>query len=115
VKTVPTGELAQKRARIAKSHKLRVVAFLGAASAAFPVFLGVQKPFLVRIPPTSVLLFLGFLIISEAYAIYRTIQHDNEMCRDLGFMCPFCHQPLYEARALIWNALCPKCGKDIAL
>jgi hypothetical protein len=114
VKTVLTGELAQKRALIAKSHNLRVMAFLGAASVAFLVFIGMQKILLVRIPRASVLLFLGALIISEAYAIYRTIQHDNEMCRDLGFMCPFCHQPLYEARALVWNTLCPKCGQDVA-
>jgi hypothetical protein len=114
VKTVLTGELAEKRAQIAKSHNLRVVGFLGAASIALLTFSGVQHIFLFRFSHASVLLFLCALIISEAYAIYRTIQHDNQMCRDLGFICPFCHQPLYEARALIWNTLCPKCGKDIA-
>lgn len=54
------------------------------------------------------------LLLGEAYGIYRIIKHDNELCRQLGYMCPFCQSPLYEARASTWiSGLCPKCRKSV--
>ena len=111
MKTVLTGELAAKRQRIARSHNLRVVAMLATFLAAGLVF----ALMLPRGRPHSsvVIAFLICLLVVEGYAIYRIVQHDNELCREIGFMCPFCGKPLYENRALIWNSLCPKCGRDI--
>jgi len=62
------------------------------------------------------LLFAGLVVIVliEAYGLYRIVQHDYDLCRDLGYICPFCQKPLYEARAgTHLNGLCPKCGKSI--
>jgi hypothetical protein len=53
-------------------------------------------------------------LVSVAYGIYRIIQHDNEMCQRLGYMCPLCHKPLYEPRAATYlTGICPKCNKNI--
>lgn len=50
----------------------------------------------------------------EAYGLRRIVERDNELCRQLGYLCPFCHEPLYESRAATWaNGLCPKCRKSV--
>jgi hypothetical protein len=50
----------------------------------------------------------------EIYGLRRIIQHDNELCLQLQYLCPFCHTPLYESRASTWaNGLCPKCRKSV--
>jgi ribosomal protein L37AE/L43A len=108
VKSVLQGELAAKRNQIAKTHNRLVITLLGVLFVAMIGFAA-----LARGIPHAVPVFLTSLVIGEVYGIYRIVLHDNEQCRQLGFICPFCHKPLYEARALIWNTLCPKCGEDI--
>ncbi len=50
----------------------------------------------------------------EAYGLRHIVHRDNELCRQLGYLCPCCHEPLYESRAATWaNGLCPKCNKSI--
>lgn len=63
--------------------------------------------------PHAFVVVIAGLIAVEGYGLYRILQHDKDMCLQLGFICPFCHKPLYEPHALIWNTLCPKCKKDI--
>ena len=109
MKTVLQGEWAAKRNKIAKTHNLLVLALL---VAIFLPALGLMA--LPRGTRYAVPVVVALMILGEAYGIYRIVQHDNAQCRRLGFLCPFCGKPLYEARALIWNTLCPKCGKDIA-
>ncbi len=111
MKTVLTGELAIKRQRIARSHNLRLIGLLALMFVpVLPVLAFRQLP---RGIPYASWICLGLIIVLEAGGIYSIVQHDNRLCRELGFMCPFCGKPLYENRALIWNTLCPKCGKDI--
>ena len=108
MKSVLTGELLAKRQRIAKSHNFRtLLLFLGVLG----LILGLLR--LLHGIPHGFIIMLPFLIAAEACAIYRIIQHDNQLCRELGFMCPFCGKPLYESHALLYNTLCPKCKKDI--
>jgi hypothetical protein len=93
VKTVLQGEWEEKRNKIGKTHNLLLIAVL---------------------PIAFVVVFLAVFVGTEGYGIYRIFRYNNDQCRRLGFMCPFCGKPLYEPRALIWNTLCPKCGKSIA-
>jgi hypothetical protein len=109
VKTVLQGEWAEKRNKIAKRHNLLVLALLAAIFLLGLSLMSLSHHIPHAVPVAVVLMFIG-----EAYGIYRIVQYDNEQCRQLGFLCPFCGKPLYENRALIWNTLCPKCGKDIA-
>ncbi len=115
MKSVLPAELESKRIKIAKAHNLLVCALLGM------LFLGLvlMAALVPRGPshkPSNMGLVAGFLAIGilEAYGIYRIIQHDNDLCRQLGYVCPFCGKPLYEPRASTWaNGLCPKCRKSL--
>jgi hypothetical protein len=54
------------------------------------------------------------VLVGEGYAIYRISKHDKQMCRELGFVCPHCHEPLYEPRGTIHiNGQCPKCRNSV--
>ena len=42
------------------------------------------------------------------------IRYDDEMCEQMGFICPNCHKPLYEPRSFMnQNGRCPKCRQII--
>jgi hypothetical protein len=57
---------------------------------------------------------LTLTALMAGYGIYRIIQHDNALCRQLGYLCPQCHKPLYEPHATTYlNGLCPKCKKSV--
>ena len=114
MKSILPAELESKRVEIAKSHNLRCVCLLGVLFVG--VFLIAAFRSTQPTSPTPALALLCFLplLLVEAYGIYRIIQHDNELCRQLGYMCPYCQKPLYEARAYTWiNGLCPKCRKSV--
>ncbi len=114
MKSVLPPELESKRIKIAKVHNLLVCVLLGLLFGL--LLIAVLLPHSPTHKPFSMVLVVAFLAIGllEAYGIYRIIQHDNELCRQLGYMCPFCHKPLYEARASTWvDGLCPKCHKSV--
>jgi len=114
MKSVLPAELESKRIKIAKTHnRLVCVLFAGlivALSLSIP-FLDIA--YLKKEPIVGV--FLGFLVIgAEVYGLYRIIRHDKELCHMLGYLCPICREPLYEARASTWlNGMCPKCHKSV--
>jgi hypothetical protein len=110
VKTVLQGEWEEKRNKIGKTHNLLLIAVLPIAFVAA----NLVSMVLPRGTPYIVVVFLAVFVGTEGYGIYRIFRYNNDQCRRLGFMCPFCGKPLYEPRALIWNTLCPKCGKSIA-
>ena len=111
MKSVLTGELAEKRKRIAKRHNFLLLAgFPIVASAILLAFSRIQFPPHSQYPLP---LFFGTVLVVEGFGLYLLLQYDQKLCRQMGFMCPQCGKPLYEPRALLWNTLCPKCGKDI--
>ena len=115
MKSVLPTELETKRLKIAKSHNLRCFCLLALLFCGL-FLMAMLVPRTCDHKPTRLGLLGSFLLIGsmEAYGIYKIVQHDNGMCRELGYMCPFCHKPLYEARALTWlNGLCPKCRKNV--
>jgi hypothetical protein len=115
MKSVLPPELESKRLRIAKAHNWAVVCLLALIFAGFLLY-AAFVPRNANHRPTRLGLFAGLLsvVLVEAYGLYRIIRHDNEMCRELGYMCPYCQKPLYEARASTWmTGLCPKCGKSV--
>ena len=114
MKSVLPAELESKRIKIAKMHNRLV----GVLLAGLVVALSLSIPlldiaYLKKEPIVGV--FLGFLVIgAEVYGLYRIIRHDNELCHRLGYLCPICSEPLYEARASTWlNGMCPKCQKSV--
>ncbi len=115
VKSVLPVELESKRIKIAKVHNLLVCVLLGLLFVGL-LLITVLMPHGPTHKPSSMALVGAFLAIGllEAYGICRVVQHDNELCRQLGYMCPFCDKPLYEARASTWvDGLCPKCHKSV--
>lgn len=60
------------------------------------------------------------VLIVEVYVVLRVIPRaDTNYCVRLGFVCPFCNQPLYKASdivtssPLITRGECPHCGKSL--
>lgn len=115
VESVLPAELEAKRRRIAKSHNRLVLALLGLMLVGL-LLLAVAVPRERSHKPTIPGLIAGFVLIVavEAYGFYRIIRHDNNLCREIGYLCPLCHQPLYEPRASTWaTGICPKCKKKV--
>lgn len=114
-KSVLPVELESKRIKIAKAHNLLVCVLLGMLFVGL-LLIAVLLPHGPTHKPSNMAFVGAFLAIGllEAYGIYRVVQHDNELCRQLGYICPFCNKPLYEARASTWvDGLCPKCHKSV--
>ncbi len=117
MKSVLPPELESKRVTIARRHNRLVIALLVATFVAlFTTVLLLTKlapnPGLHKLP----LLVSGIILIGilEIYGIRRIISQDAELCRQLGFICPHCHKPLYDPRGLISvTGRCPKCRASI--
>lgn len=115
IKSVLPAELEAKRTRIGKAHNRLVIALLGVMFLCL-ILLGILVPRDAAHKPIVTWLVAGFVLIvaAEAYGFYRIIGHDNQLCHELGYLCPLCHQPLYEARASTWlTGCCPKCKQKI--
>lgn len=109
---LPPG-LESKRIAIARRHNHLVIALLIATVAVlFAALLLLTKlapnpgphktPLLVSV--------IVFIVIFEVYGIRRISRQDDELCRQLGFLCPHCHKPLYDPRGFISiTGRCPKC------
>jgi hypothetical protein len=116
VKSILPGQLEAKRLQIAREHnKLVVLLLLGFFALLFTVVALTPDHFTRA---QRAWFFIGglFLVVGplEAFAIYRILERDKEMCKTLGFMCPHCHGPLYEPRSFISiNGLCPQCHQSI--
>ena len=112
MQTVLPPELERKRVQIATIHNWLVVGLLAAVFAAWFLLLAVAASFSVR--PIALAAGLGLVLPCAGYGVYRVFQYDKVLCRRLDFICPHCHQPLYEPRSFInLNGLCPKCRQSI--
>lgn len=113
MKSVLPPDLESKRQKIAKTHNRLVLGLLAGMFATIFLLLGIAPK---RNPLGRDFLLGGVftLVVLEAYGIYRIIKYDEELCRQLNFMCPHCHKPLYEPRGFInITGRCPKCKKLI--
>jgi len=55
------------------------------------------------------------IVCAEIYAIYRILKYDKALCRQIGFVCPHCSEPLYRTHALIFRTgKCPACKAVIS-
>lgn len=107
-----------KRISIAKAHNRLVIRLLFGLFAAL-LLLAVLVPHGWSKPHRQAFV-VGFILLVivplEAYGIYWIFKRDEEFCRELGFMCPHCHKPLYEPRAFInITGRCPKCRTSVLL
>jgi hypothetical protein len=114
LKSVLPPEMEAKRIRIGKRHNLLVLALLPAVGL-LPLGTIWMGAAVLHAHTNSILcLALALTVLTVGYGIYRIIQHDNALCRQFGYMCPYCHQPLYEPHATTYlNGLCPKCKKSV--
>jgi phage FluMu protein Com len=114
VKSVLPAHMEAKRVRIGKSHNRLTMALLAATGV---WMIGATWVSSAVIPGHKhAAFFTGLLLayLMAGYGLYRIIQHDNALCREIGYMCPACHKPLYEARAATYlNGRCPKCKNSI--
>lgn len=114
IKSILPPEMESKRIRIGKRHNsltmilmLSVLVLMIATMWAGAVLLPGYRHAIIMIALAGSILFEGF-------GLYGIIETDNAMCRQLGYLCPNCRKPLYEARATTYlNGLCPKCKKSI--
>jgi len=109
--SVLPAHLEAKRLAIAKTHNMLVVALMFSFAGALYLVatLPIGLTFALRIATVALV-----IIPLEAFAIYRVFKYDEKMCVRLGYMCPHCHKPLYEPRALTYlNGFCPKCGESV--
>jgi hypothetical protein len=112
MKSVLPPDLELKRLRIAKKHNRLVATVLSVVLGLALIFIlsALHGHLLARSQVVVALLIVG---TAQADAIYRILQYDKEMCRQLGFLCPHCHQPLLRSREFPMNGRCPKCQKSI--
>jgi hypothetical protein len=108
-KSVLPPELESKRLAIARKHNQLVsLILLAFISVIFPVVFFLQRNFTIEL-----LAVIG-LGVTEAYGLFRVFKNDNQLCLQLGFMCPHCAKPLYDPHGFInVTGLCPKCRKSI--
>ncbi|SRR5579871_674723 len=111
MESVLPPNLEAKRLRIARTHNLLVVGLLlGLVSLLLLFAVALPQPR----NAVSLLLIAVPVVLAEAYAIYRIISYDKELCRRVGFVCPFCGAPLFVARGSIHvTGLCPKCRRSV--
>lgn len=110
MKSVLPADLESKRVAIATRHNQFVVVMLLALCAVlFSLVAVVDRGSLLWTT-------LAMVGIGEVYGIRRLIKYDDRMCERLGFMCPYCHKPLYEPRGFInANGKCPKCSRSVII
>jgi Ca2+/Na+ antiporter len=110
IKSILPAEMELKRVAIAKSHNrflLTLISAVGAGLMLVLVLIGPHQKFIIWIAILITPLTLG-------WGVYYVIQRDNELCRKLGYICPFCNKPLYEPHANTYlTGLCPKCKTNI--
>jgi phage FluMu protein Com len=114
IKSILPPDMESKRIRIGKRHNSLVLILMSAVGVLPIATMWAGAAFLHGYHNAIVVMALLLMVLSGGYGLYRIIEHDNAMCRQLGYMCPNCHKPLYEAHAATYlNGLCPKCKKSI--
>ena len=112
--SVLPDSLEQKRLTIARANNRRIYSLLGGMAVAF-----LATILLIRGLPREQRYTMFFAIVVvvlplEFFVIRKGWKQNDEMCRNLGFICPHCGAPLYEPRSFISvNGMCPKCHKSV--
>ncbi|HKF03917.1 MAG TPA: hypothetical protein VKB49_16470 [Candidatus Sulfotelmatobacter sp.] len=114
IKSTLPPKMESKRIRIGKRHNsLAMILMLSVFALMIATMLAGAALFPGHQPAIIVIALTGSLLL-EGFGLYGISEHDNAMCHQLGYLCPNCHKPLYEARAATYlNGLCPKCKKSI--
>lgn len=114
VESLLPPELESKRLTIARKHnQLTILLSCGLFVLLLGAALIVGRGPHHKLSPWG--LVASFLLIGsgEAFGILCIIQHDYELCRRLGYVCPFCQTPLYGRTSPWARGICPKCGKSL--
>lgn len=114
MKSILPAEMEAKRIKIGKRHNWLVLALVPAMGILPIATIWFGAAVIPSHNHSALLLALVMTALVAGYGIYRIIQHDNALCRQLGYLCPNCHKPLYEPHAATYlNGLCPKCKKSV--
>lgn len=109
LKSILPPDMESKRIAIAKTHNRFLLTLMSSVFAGWLVVVltASHQPFVLWAT-----LFISALVIG--WGIYYVIQRDNALCQKLGYICPHCHKPLYEAHASTYlTGLCPKCKRSV--
>jgi hypothetical protein len=114
VKSILPAEMEAKRIQIGKRHNSLLLPLI-IATGALPIgAVWVGAAIIPGYNHAVLFVALAMTALMVGYGLYRVIQYDNALCRQLGYMCPNCQKPLYESRAITYlNGLCPKCKKSV--
>jgi hypothetical protein len=114
LKSVLPPEMEARRLKIGKRHNSLLLPLI-IAMGALPIgAVWVGAAVIPGYNHAVLSVALAVTALMAGYGLYRVIQYDNALCRQPGYMCPNCHKPLYEPRAITYlNGLCPKCKKSV--
>jgi hypothetical protein len=108
-------ELRNKQRKCVRRHNLWIFAALSAFFIDAFVALG-----LIRRNPSLAIALLIALLIFQIYLAFAKFRGDSQRyCHEIGFLCPYCGQPLYYASSLgdysplITRGECPRCQKSL--
>jgi len=105
-------ELEAKRLQAAKAYNKVALLNLFVAMG-----LLVALPFLVmRFGQLAAAVYLLLVVLpGMAAGLYLAVKRGDAYCREIGLLCPHCHQPLFEARSTAYlTGSCPKCRARVA-
>ena len=114
IKSVLPPDMESKRVRIGKVHNQLCLALL-LVTGVLPIgAIWVRAVVIDHYAQAIFWVALLMAALTEGFGFYRIVQYDNALCRQLGYVCPICHEPLYEAHATTYlSGLCPKCKKSV--
>jgi len=114
IKSILPPEMESKRIRIGKRHNALAMILMLSIFALMIATMLAGAALLPGHQNVIIVIALASSLLLEGFGLYGIIEHDRAMCHQLGYLCPNCHKPLYEAHATTYlNGLCPKCKKSI--
>ena len=90
--------------KIKRTNKILLYAILGA----LPIVALLLPP---DLPPFASVLILLILV---GVSVAGGLAYLNYLCRKLGYVCPYCHKPLYDQKGRIRETgICPRCKRSV--
>jgi len=106
-KSVLPPDMESSRLRIAKEHNF-LCGVLWFALAAIWISIALAHPHHRTLLTVAVV----STVLLEGFGLFLILRHDKTLCRRLGYLCPMCCQPLYNAATYL-NGRCPKCKQSV--
>lgn len=110
-------DLESKRLFVAMRHNLLCggwgLFLLGVPAIALQV---VNSRHPLAHPVSTKVVLVGFVVEFALLfvGLFRVLKYEEQLCIQIGFVCPYCAKPLYVARNMgLREGICPKCHKNL--